>query len=273
METVDTSEVSSVTSVMGERNIPERDVIYFKNVFKEKFYNGVPSGLILHGINLKCYRGELTSLIGLGDNSGLEEILELIAGSSKPLEGTISVLEEPMKGLDYNESLIIWEVLKEAKFNRSIIITCKNFDEIEGNADRVIVLEAGVVRCCEDVSDLTFKNGIGYEITIYGNDDFSLRIDKIDELFSKNYPDAIIVNKNYLEHRIVVPNLNGLEMANICKTLEKTPEYNIKSFDISFKGIEEVIKERKESLSEYRGSLSLERFQLNNNFQSIFIAL
>lgn len=91
METGYMSENSSATSVLADTENSQRDIITFKNVFKEKCYNGVPSGLILHGINLKCYRGELTALIGLGDNSGLEEILELIAGSSKPLEGTINV--------------------------------------------------------------------------------------------------------------------------------------------------------------------------------------
>lgn len=104
-----------------------------------------------------------------------------------------------MKGLDYNESLIIWEVLKEAKFNRSIVITSKNFDEVEENVDRIVVLENGIVKCCEDIKNLTYKNGIGYEIILFGEDNnFPLNISKIDEIFKSKYPKVIIKDERFL---------------------------------------------------------------------------
>lgn len=57
-------------------------------------------------------------------------------------------------------------------------------------------------------------------------------------------------------------------MREVCELLEKNKEFNIKYFDISYKGIEEVIKEQNVTVCGYKKSISSERFQFINNNQS-----
>jgi len=59
-------------------------------------------------------------------------------------------LEEPTTGMSEKDVLCFWKVINARKTNRSIIISTLNMEEAIQNANRIIVLDKGYIRCIGD---------------------------------------------------------------------------------------------------------------------------
>lgn len=60
----------------------------------------------------------------------------------------IVLLDEPTSGMDPTARRETWEIIKQAKQGKIIILTTHYMDEAEYLADRVAVISRGVLKIC-----------------------------------------------------------------------------------------------------------------------------
>lgn len=80
-----------------------------------------------------------------------------LLGNSK-----VVLLDEPSSGMDPTARRETWEIIKEAKKDKIIILTTHYMDEAEMLADRVAIVSRGSLKTCGTTFFLKQKYGMGY---------------------------------------------------------------------------------------------------------------
>ena len=102
---------------------------------------------------------------------------QLSGGNKRKLQLAIALtgdprvvfLDEPTSGMDPYSRRATWELLRQKRRNRIILLTTHFMDEAEVLADRVAILKDGSLQCCGSVLFLKEQFGLGYNITAIAN--------------------------------------------------------------------------------------------------------
>lgn len=86
--------------------------------------------------------------------------ISLIAGSK------LILLDEPSSGMDLTSKYKLWDILKEIKKGRIIILTTHYMDEADYLGDRIAIMGEGKIRCCGSNFYLKQNFGGGYKLLI-----------------------------------------------------------------------------------------------------------
>jgi len=78
----------------------------------------------------------------------------------------IVLLDEPSSGMDTSARRFIWELLKNLKSDRIIIITTHFMDEADFLGDRIGIMSDGKLVCCGSSLFLKNRFGSGYNLTV-----------------------------------------------------------------------------------------------------------
>ena len=78
-------------------------------------------------------------------------------------------MDEPTTGMDPKTRRNVWQMIKDLKKNRSVILTTHAMEEAEVLADRIAVIAEGQLRCIG--ASLYLKNtyGSGYKLNLVCN--------------------------------------------------------------------------------------------------------
>lgn len=76
------------------------------------------------------------------------------------------MLDEPSSGMDTSARRHLWEMLKNYKANRIIILTTHFMDEADFLGDRICIMGEGELICCGSAIYLKNKFGVGYNLII-----------------------------------------------------------------------------------------------------------
>jgi ABC-type multidrug transport system ATPase subunit len=79
---------------------------------------------------------------------------------------TIVMLDEPTSGMDLTARRKMWDMLKNNKQGRIIILTTHYMEEADILADRIAIMSSGRLRCLGSSLFLKNKYGVGYSLTI-----------------------------------------------------------------------------------------------------------
>ena len=107
----------------------------------------------LEKFNLTRKADSLTVSLSGGQKRKLQLAIALL-GNSK-----IVLLDEPTSGMDPTARRETWEIIKEARKDKIIILTTHYMDEAEYLADRVAVVSQGSLKICGSTSFLKTKFG------------------------------------------------------------------------------------------------------------------
>lgn len=77
-------------------------------------------------------------------------------------DSKLILLDEPTSGMDTTTRRRFWEMLKQYKKDKIIILTTHYMDEADILGDRICILAEGVVQCCGSSLFLKNRFGIGY---------------------------------------------------------------------------------------------------------------
>ncbi len=80
------------------------------------------------------------------------------------------ILDEPTSGMDTSSRRRLWEMLKQQKMGKIIILTTHYMDEADILGDRIAIMAAGTVKCCGSSLFLKNRFGIGYNLVIAKKD-------------------------------------------------------------------------------------------------------
>jgi ATP-binding cassette subfamily A (ABC1) protein 3 len=84
-------------------------------------------------------------------------------------------LDEPTSGLDPVSRRTLWNLLKQKKEGRTIILTTHFMEEADILGDRIAIMANGEVKCCGSPLFLKNRFGIGYYLTIAKTEDANER--------------------------------------------------------------------------------------------------
>ena len=95
-----------------------------------------------------------------GNKRKLSVAIALVGGSKFVL------LDEPTAGMDLSARRRLWNMLKNYKSNRIIILTTHHMDEADILGDRIGIMTAGKVVCLGSSLFLKNRFGVGYNLTM-----------------------------------------------------------------------------------------------------------
>jgi len=164
-------QMDSIYTVMGvcpQDNIlwdilTAEEHLYFygrlKNLRGEELKKAVEKAL--RSVNLwdDVVRKKLTMQFSGGMKRRLSVAIALIGN---PL---VVYLDEPSTGLDPASRRQLWSAIKEAKKDRSIILTTHSMEEAEALCDRIGIFVAGELRCIGGPKEITKTHGGHYVIS------------------------------------------------------------------------------------------------------------
>lgn len=96
-----------------------------------------------------------------GGNKRKLSVAIALCGDSK-----FVLLDEPTSGMDLQARRQLWNMLKENKKDRVIILTTHYMDEADILGDRIGIMANGKLTCLGTSIFLKSKFGIGYNLTI-----------------------------------------------------------------------------------------------------------
>jgi ATP-binding cassette, subfamily A (ABC1), member 3 len=82
------------------------------------------------------------------------------------IESKFVVLDEPTSGMDPFSRRFIWNVIRNYKKDRIIILTTHFMDEADILGDRIAIMAEGQLRCAGSSLFLKKNYGVGYQLTV-----------------------------------------------------------------------------------------------------------
>lgn len=76
------------------------------------------------------------------------------------------MLDEPTSGMDTTTRRRFWEMVKQYKEGRIVILTTHYMDEADILGDRICIMAEGNVQCCGSSLFLKNRFGVGYNLVL-----------------------------------------------------------------------------------------------------------
>lgn len=104
----------------------------------------------------------------------------------------VIILDEPTSGMDTSARRWIWEMLKNYKNDRIIILTTHFMDEADYLGDRIAIMAQGKLMALGSNVFLKNKFGVGYNIT-FVKTNIAVKSDTIFDLIKRHVPNAKVL--------------------------------------------------------------------------------
>jgi len=111
-------------------------------------------------VDVYKHRDAQTKSLSGGNRRKLSVALALVADSKFVL------LDEPTSSLDLTARRRLWDMLRDYKKDRIIILTTHNMDEADLLGDRIGIMKSGQLVCLGSSEFLKSKFGYGYRLKI-----------------------------------------------------------------------------------------------------------
>ena len=115
---------------------------------------------MLIDVDVYNFKDTLAGNLSGGSKRKLSVAIALIGGSK------LVLLDEPSSGLDLSARRKLWNMLKNYKQNRIIILTTHYMDEADILGDRIGIMTGGQVICLGSSLFLKNRFGVGYNLTM-----------------------------------------------------------------------------------------------------------
>ena len=149
-------------------------------------------------------------------------------------------LDEPTSGLDPQSRRSVWELLRNFKCGRAIVITTHYMDEADILCDRIAIMSEGRLQCCGSSLFLKSKFGVGYNLTLTRSNP-SCNDSAVTELVKRHVPQAIPLSSAGGEMSFQLQSGNKAAFAQLFQELEENLDVlQIGSYGVSMTTLEDV---------------------------------
>ena len=152
------------------------------------------------------------------------------------------LLDEPTSGMDPFSRRFTWNVIRQYRQDRTIILTTHFMDEADILGDRIAIMAEGQLRCVGSSLFLKKTYGVGYQLTIEKkSSDHADFDDKLDSLVKESVPEANMLSNvgTELTYQLplsasasFVPMLNGLD--------KEVDQKNVVTYGVGITTLDEV---------------------------------
>lgn len=203
----------------------------FKGVSNDRRAEAIDKALI--NVDLSAQRDQLSKSLSGGQKRKVSVGIAML-GDSK-----IVLLDEPTSGMDPTARRRLWDLLKNNKDGKIIILTTHYMEEADILGDRIAIMANGDAQCCGSSLFLKKNFGVGYNLTM--DKTTQHEAPQIDEFITQRIPGAIKLSEVSSEISYQLPNA----AINSFKQFFVDMDYNladleIKSYGISVTTLEEV---------------------------------
>lgn len=151
----------------------------------------------------------------------------------------VLVLDEPTSGMDPENRRIIWNVLLKVRRSRTILITTHFMEEADALADRIVIINAGLVQCSGSSMFLKRTFGAGYILRISKAKGFNDT--EFQKLLKEFAPTAFVYRESSTEVAYSLSGHKALKLVELAQEIEKNGEQlGIDSFGLSYTSLEDV---------------------------------
>ncbi|CAD8082367.1 unnamed protein product [Paramecium sonneborni] len=238
------TQLQELRKIMGV--CPQHDILFDNLTVKEHLelfaqFKGMKSSevsdqitKIIADVDLTDKTDYLSKNLSGGQKRRLSVAIAFI-GNSK-----LVYLDEPTSGMDTSARRYIWEMLKNYKDNRIIVLTTHFMDEADFLGDRIGIMGEGKLLCSGSSVFLKNRFGVGYNITLVKE---NTQIDSqpiIDNVI--NYINSATVLSNVSAEIVIqLPIDSVVQFPNLFEYLDKNlKSLHIATYGISITTLEEV---------------------------------
>lgn len=188
-------QVRKMTSVC-----PQHDILFMELTVTEHLQlfcelKGIPANEIKHvidhqisAVKLKKFTQNKASELSGGQRRRLSIAIACI-GDPK-----IIYLDEPTSGCDSASKRHIWNLIKEVKKDRVVLLTSHYLDEVEVLSDKIVIMSHGQVMASGNSLQLKSKYADGYSVNIIATS--METIPHIKDFISKLLPSSRVLSEN-----------------------------------------------------------------------------
>ena len=100
----------------------------------------------------------------------------------------VVILDEPTSGMDTTTRRRFWDMIRQYKEDRIIVLTTHYMDEADILGDRICIMAEGKVQCCGSPPFLKTRFGVGYNLKLTKTP--QTKSQDIANFIQKRVPDA-----------------------------------------------------------------------------------
>ncbi|XP_033746448.1 ATP-binding cassette sub-family A member 3-like [Pecten maximus] len=224
---------------------PQHNILYDNMTVEEHLWffaklKGCPSEQVKKEIDdiikvmgIEAKRHRLSSTLSGGQKRKLSVGIALI-GNSK-----VVVLDEPTSGMDPAARRETWEILRQYKEGRTILLSTHFMDEADLLGDRIAIMSDGVIKCCGTSLFLKKAYGAGYHLVTVKTKNCD--VSKVTSLIQSHIPRAYVESDISAELSFLLPFDESAKFVKLFEELEaKLSSIGLSSFGITATTMEEV---------------------------------
>jgi ATP-binding cassette, subfamily A (ABC1), member 3 len=169
----------------------------------------------------------------------------------------VVILDEPTSGMDPFSRRFTWNVIRQYRQDRCIILTTHFMDEADILGDRIAIMAEGRLRCAGSSFFLKKTYGVGYQLTIEKSqqqhrasppveglpesDDVDDLDDRLNSIVKVNVKEATMLNNTGSEVRFQIPIAAASKFTPMFDGLDvEVDNGNIQSYGVSMTTLDEV---------------------------------
>lgn len=150
-------------------------------------------------------------------------------------------LDEPTSGMDPYSRRFTWNLIRQNRDNRVIVLTTHFMDEADLLGDRIAIMGDGKLRCCGSSLYLKKQFGVGYNMTIEKKDVHKFNSPAMIELVQSRIKDATLLTDVGTELTFQLPFTSSQAFQSLFAHFDDNEtNLGIQSYGMSVTTLEEV---------------------------------
>ena len=156
-------------------------------------------------------------------------------------DAKIIMLDEPTSGMDTSTRRRFWEMVKQYKENRIIILTTHYMDEADILGDRICIMAEGSVQCCGSSLFLKNRFGVGYNLVLAKKQGAGAKTQSVNGYIAKKLPEATLLQEVSTEITYQLPLAVSSKFKDFFASLDKDlATLGLGSYGVRITTLEEV---------------------------------
>ncbi|EWS72165.1 ABC transporter family protein (macronuclear) [Tetrahymena thermophila SB210] len=239
-----TKDMDKIRSILGV--CPQHDILFDSLTVKEHLYlfavlKGIPFReisnaveKIIKDVDLVEKTNSLSSSLSGGQKRKLSVAIAFIG------ESQVVLLDEPTSGMDVQARRHIWEMVKNYKQQKIIILTTHFMDEADYLGDRIGIISDGQVKCVGSSVFLKEKFGNGYNLTLVKEQN-TTPSEPIIQFINHHFPESSLISDYSAEIAFQIPYKYIPQFEQMFNEIERLKhQLQIRSYGVSITTLEEV---------------------------------
>eukprot|EP01041_Mallomonas_annulata_P008266 gene8266-17008_t len=274
------TDMQSIRGIIGV--CPQHDILFPEMTVEEHLimfatFKGCPANTIkaevekmIQSVGLTEKRKVYTRNLSGGQRRKLSVGIAFIGNSR------VVFLDEPTSGMDPYSRRFTWNVIRQHREGRVVVLTTHFMDEADLLGDRIAIMGDGKLRCCGSSLFLKQKFGVGYSLTMEKIDANKFKSKPLMDLLTSTIPDSKLLTDVGTEISFQLPFTSSVKFQSLFETFDSSlDKYGLRSYGVSVTTLEEVFlkvasgthtitqavegkKENKEKKSKTYGALDVE---------------